>query len=177
MKLFNELNLEQSNSSKSGTINRKERKGKAVIRSRQRFSIPGSQSQGLFSIEQVERILKTLKREKKYLDETNLQVWSKFLEKLLIELLQKFHDKSLYTQNQEKKGKALTQRIRYLEKFCVSEKTNESVIDESRTNSSVLIPHMVRSKESSNYDEDVKIDFEQPISLINPNYVPPSDQI
>ena len=177
LKHFNELNLEQSTLSKSGTFGRKQRQNKALVRSRQRFSIPGSHSQGLFSVEQVERILKTLKREKKYLDETNLQVWSKFLEKLLIELLQKFHDKSLYTQNQEKKRKALTQRIRYLEKFCLSDKTKDDVINESRTNPNVLIPHLIRPKESSNYDEDVKIDFEQPISLINPNYIPPSDQI
>ena len=35
-------------------------------------------SYGLFSIGQIERILKILKREKKYLDEPNLQIWFEF---------------------------------------------------------------------------------------------------
>ena len=178
LKLSNELNFETTNVPRSSNIDRKDRKTKKVVRARQhRYGMPGSNSLGLFSVEQVERILKTLKREKKYLDENNMEVWSKILEKLLIELLQKYDDKAVCNQNQEKKRKSLIKRLRYLEKFCCPNGSNENQVDESQTNSEVFDPYLARTKASLDVDEEVSIDFEQPISLINPNYIPPSDQI
>ena len=177
LKLSIDLTLENLNTSKNSKIDTKERRNKNFVRTRQHYAMSGSQCNGLFSIEQVERILKTLRREKKYLDDTNLQVWSKILEKLLIELLDKYNDKSLCNQNQEKKRNTLIKRIRHLEKFGCSDETSPNLLDESQENQGGVVPHLARSKGNSDFDEDVKIDFEQPISLINPNYIPPSDQI
>ena len=178
LKLSTELNLENIDLSKVPHIDKKERRSRKAARGWQhRYGLSGCNSQGLFSIDQVERILKTLKREKKYLDETNLEVWSKFLEKLLIELLQKHHDKSLCNQNQDKKRRSLNKRLRYLEKLCCLDDSNQSHIDESQSSADVFDLQLVRTKGNSDFDEDVRIDFEQPISLVNPNYIPPSDQI
>ena len=178
LKLSIDLTLENLNTSKNPKTNdTKERRNKNFVKTRQHYAMSGSQCNGLFSLEQVERILKTLKREKKYLDDTNLQVWSKILEKLLIELLDKYNDKSLCNQNQEKKRKTLIKRIRHLEKFGCSDETNPNLLDESQENHGGVVPNLGRSKGNSDFDEEVKIDFEQPISLINPNYIPPSDQI
>ena len=178
LKHSTELNLEKIDLSKIPYIDKKERRSRKAARGWQhRYGMSGCNSQGLFSIDQVERILKTLKREKKYLDETNLQVWSKILEKLLIELLQKYYEKSLCNQNQDKKRRSLNKRLRYLEKLCCPDDCNQSLIDESQSNADVFDLQLVRTKGNSDFDEDVRIDFEQPISLINPNYIPPSDQI
>ena len=64
-----------------------------------------------------------------------------------------------------------------MEKFGCSDETNPNLLEESQENQGGVVPNLGRSKGNSDFDEEVKIDFEQPISLINPNYIPPSDQI
>ena len=178
-KISKALNIE-NDSSKPNTTDKKEAKNK-MISTRRVFGTKSPFSHGLFSFEQIEMILRTLKREKKYLDETNLQVWSKFLEKLVIVLLQNFSDKERHLQSQEKKGKTLNERIHYVEKYCHSDESNSSkksakTYTFERKFSLPTITEALQVGGSSSHDE-VKIDFEQPVSLINPNYIPPSDQI
>ena len=130
-----------------------------------------SYSYGLFSIGQIERILKILKREKKYLDEPNLQIWFEFLEKLAVVLLQKLIDKTLLLKNQEQKGTTLEKRIDCLKNSrCLENSDKDTMALDSSTK------HECYPSQSLQGD-DLKVDFEQPISLINPNYIPPSDQI
>ena len=81
---------------KENEISPKNMKHKWTVRAskRQKFlSVADAYSYGWFSIEQIERILRMLKREKKYLDETNLHLMSKVLEKLAVVLLHKLADK------------------------------------------------------------------------------------
>ena len=177
-KISKSLNIENDNS-EHNMSGRKEAKDK-MISTRRVFGATSAFSHGFFSIEQAEMILRTLKREKKYLDETNLQVWSKFLEKLVTVLLQKLNDKERQLQTQEKKGRTLKERINYLEKYCHSDESDSYKKSATSCNferQSSLPASTIFQLGGSSECEEVKIDFEQPVSLINPNYIPPSDQI
>ena len=135
------------------------------------MSVHESYSYGLFSIGQIERILRILKREKKYLDEPNLQIWFEFLEKLAVVLLQKLIDKTLLLKNQEQKGTTLEKRIDCLKNSrCVENSDENTMTLDSSTKNECYSSQSLQG-------DDLKVDFEQPISLINPNYIPPSDQI
>ena len=135
------------------------------------ISVHESYSYGLFSIGQIERILKILKREKKYLDEPNLQIWFEFLEKLALVLLQKLIDKTLLLKNQEQKATTLEKRIDFLKNSRYQENSDEDTMALDSSTKNECYPGQTLQ------GDDLKVDFEQPISLINPNYIPPSDQI
>merc|ERR1712150_62719 len=103
-------------------------------------------------------------------DETSLQIWFEFLEKLAIVLLQKLIDKTLLLKNQEQKGTTLEKRIDCLKNSRCLENSDEdtTALDSSTKNES----HPICALSQSLQGDDLKVDFEQPISLINPNYIP-----
>ena len=135
---------------------------------------------GLFPLVQVERTLRIIKHEKMYLDKTNSVILSNYLQKVALVLLETLNEKVELSRNQEKIHSTLCGWARHLERQCeksglpMNDKEDHLPISIDRRYHSS--PPAIQFIETL-HCEDIKVDFEQPISLVNPNYIPPSDQI
>ena len=115
-----------------------------------------------------------------YLDKTNSVILSNYLQKVALVLLETLSEKVELCRNQEKTHSTLCGWARHLEREC--EKSGLP-LNEKGDHLPIGLDQPYRSRppatqfiETLHY-EDIKVDFEQPISLVNPNYIPPSDQI